>query len=51
MPGVVPRLTSTPGGVTAAGPACPGQDNEDVYGQRLGLSSAQLAGLRARGVI
>jgi crotonobetainyl-CoA:carnitine CoA-transferase CaiB-like acyl-CoA transferase len=51
MPGVVPRLTGTPGAVTAAGPARPGQDNETVYGQRLGLSSGQLADLRERGVI
>ena len=51
MPGVVPRLTATPGEIRHAGPASPGADNEEIYGGRLGLSSAELAGLRARGVV
>lgn len=51
MPGVVPRLTETPGEIRHAGPAEPGQDNEEIYGERLGLSRAQLARLRERGII
>ncbi|HYE94231.1 MAG TPA: CoA transferase [Terriglobales bacterium] len=51
MPGVIPRLTETPGTVRHAGPATPGADNEEIYGARLGLSTAELAGLKARGVI
>jgi crotonobetainyl-CoA:carnitine CoA-transferase CaiB-like acyl-CoA transferase len=51
MPGVVPRLTLTPGSVKHPGPATPGQDNEEVYGSRLGLSTAELARLRDRKVI
>lgn len=51
MPGVVPRLTATPGEVRHAGPLVVGQDNEEIYCGRLGLSRAELAALRARGVV
>ncbi|HXG15827.1 MAG TPA: CoA transferase [Calidithermus sp.] len=51
MPGVVPRLTRTPGEIRSPGPVRPGQHNEEVYGERLGLTAAELADLRARGVI
>ena len=51
MPSVIPRLTGTPGEVRHPGRAVPGQDNEEVYGERLGLSRAELAGLRDRKVI
>ena len=51
MPGVVPRLTATPGRVTSTGPARPGEHNEEIYCGRLGLSRAELARLAARGVV
>ena len=51
MPGVVPRLTETPGTVRHAGPAQPGQDNEEIYGNRLGLSTAEHARRREKKVI
>jgi len=51
MAGVVPRLTVTPGAVRHAGPLTVGQDNEEIYCGRLGLSREELAALRDRGVV
>jgi crotonobetainyl-CoA:carnitine CoA-transferase CaiB-like acyl-CoA transferase len=51
MAGVVPRLTATPGIVRHPGPLEIGQDNEEIYCGRLGLSRDDLAALHARGVV
>ena len=51
MPGVVPRLTLTPGRIDTAGPSRPGEHNEEIYGERLGLSREALTRLAERGVI
>jgi formyl-CoA transferase len=50
MPGVVPRLSRTPGQVTHAGPIL-GQHNDEVYSGLLGMSAPELAELREEGVI
>jgi formyl-CoA transferase len=50
MTGVVPRFTETPGRIRHAG-ARLGEHTDDVLGELLGLSAAQLDGLRAEGVI
>jgi formyl-CoA transferase len=50
-PGVVPVLSETPGGVRSAGPARPGQHNDEVYGQLLGLGSEELTDLTEQGVL
>jgi formyl-CoA transferase len=50
-PGVVPKFSRTPGAVRWAGPATPGEDNEDVYTAMLGLSPADLKELADAGVI
>ena len=51
MPGIVPRLTVTPGRVTHPGPSRPGEHNEEIYCGRLGLSRDDLAALARRGVV
>ena len=50
MPGIVPRLSCTPGQVEHLAPAL-GEHNNDVYGGLLGFSSEKLAELKEEGVI
>jgi crotonobetainyl-CoA:carnitine CoA-transferase CaiB-like acyl-CoA transferase len=50
MQNVVPRLSETPGEVKWTGPAL-GQHNDEVYGEVLGMSEEDLAGLRERGIV
>ena len=50
MPGVVPRLSDSPGRVERLAPAL-GEHNEEVYGELLGLAAADLAALSDQGVI
>ncbi|WNJ99225.1 CoA transferase [Thalassospiraceae bacterium LMO-JJ14] len=49
MQGVTPGMSRTPGAVHKTGPAL-GEANDDVYAD-LGLSTEQIAALKARGVI
>ncbi len=50
VPGVMPRLSATPGRVRHLGRAL-GADNAEVYRELLGLDEARLAELAERGVI
>jgi formyl-CoA transferase len=49
VPGVVPKLSATPGRLRAAAPRL-GEDTDEVLRQ-MGLSPAQIAELRAKGVV
>jgi formyl-CoA transferase len=50
-PGVVPVLSETPGTIRNAGPARPGQHNDEIYRGLLGRGDAELEALRAQGVL
>ncbi len=50
-PGLVPKLSGTPGRIRWAGPPEPGFHNDEVYRELLGLGQAELEALRADGVI
>jgi formyl-CoA transferase len=50
-PGIVPVLSDTPGGVRNAGPARPGQHNDDIYRGLLGKTDEEIAALRTEGVL
>jgi formyl-CoA transferase len=51
MQNVFPRLSKTPGAVRRPASQAVGQDNAEVYAERLGLTAADLAELKAAGVI
>ena len=50
-PGIVPKLSRTPGRGRFRAPWRPGEDNEAVFGELLGLSPDELADLAAEGVV
>jgi formyl-CoA transferase len=50
-PGVVPVLSESPGGVRSAGPARPGQHNQEIFGELLGVSAQELSALAEQGVL
>jgi crotonobetainyl-CoA:carnitine CoA-transferase CaiB-like acyl-CoA transferase len=49
MPGIVPKLSQTPGGVNWSGPAL-GQHTDDILGS-LGLTGADIQRLKTSGVV
>jgi len=51
MPGVVPKLSLTPGRVEHAGPTALGAHNEEIYCGRLGLTRDDLADLAKKGIV
>jgi len=51
MPGVVPKLSRTPGRIRHPGPRRVGEHNEEIYLGRLGLPRAEFDRLKAEGVI
>ena len=50
QPGVVPRLSKTPGAVKHRAPTL-GEHNQEIYGGLLGISDAELEQLALDGVI
>lgn len=51
MQGCFPKLSDTPSSIRSAARAEVGSDNDAVYGTRLGLTVAEMAVLRADGII
>jgi formyl-CoA transferase len=44
-PGIVPKLSETPGAIRWTGPWQPGHDNQEVFGELLGIDDDELAEL------
>lgn len=51
MQNAFPKLSATPSGVRSPAPSVVGQHNAEIYGELLGISGAELNGLKAAGVI
>lgn len=51
MPGVIPKLSGTPGAIRWSGSNDVGGHNQEVYGDLLQLSADDLASLREQGVL
>lgn len=51
MQNVVPKLSSTPGGVRSPAPSVVGQHNAEIYRDLLGLTNAEMETLKAAGAI
>ena len=51
MPGIVPRLSATPGRIRSTGPVPVGAHNEEIYCGRLGLTKDDLAALAKKGIV
>ena len=50
-PGIVPKLSASPGRLRWSGRWQPGADNEDVYTGLLGIPADQLEQLREEGIV
>jgi formyl-CoA transferase len=50
-PGIVPKLSRTPGSVRWSGPWAIGHDNADVFGELAGVDADELADLAERGIV
>ncbi|MEE4021630.1 CaiB/BaiF CoA-transferase family protein [Gordonia sp. PKS22-38] len=50
-PGIVPKLSESPGSVRSAGPPRPGTHNDEIYRDLLGLDDEAITALRGEGVI
>ena len=51
MQNAFPKLSATPSGVRRPAPSQVGQHNAEIYGELMGMSADELAGLKAAGVI
>jgi formyl-CoA transferase len=50
-PGIVPRFSETPGAVRWSATWEEGSHNQEVYGELLGLSDAEIARLKEEGIL
>ncbi|MCY0896787.1 MAG: CoA transferase [Alicyclobacillaceae bacterium] len=51
LPGIVPKLSRTPGEVKWLGPTIMGSHNDEIYGQLLGYSETFLEELKREGIV